>query len=452
MIDWESAGTQLAAALGGRQGLKERAERSGSKWPRYQNTSYPLVPLPVIIPTAAAAEHAATVEQYVGLLEKAIALYRADSAVREYFGLDSLQEELVRAPSGLRREVCVCRLDGYLNAHDGSIQILEHNADAPAGTLFTGRLNGLVEEVASGVLGAAGCKLVPSGIDRADALLSTLLQCYRESGGKEAAPRIAILQETGKSNVESLEMAAEYTARGVETLVVDPKDLVFEANAVSHARRPIHIIWNKLNTVYWNQLLTRSPSWLRSWCDAIQRRLVCHINPFSSRYIVENKRSVAFFQEDQFATSLTESERQLVRRILPWSRKLEMGKRVELDGVTHDLWDLVWQRQVDFVLKEPYDIRGDGVTIGRAVDRQTWERSVQRGFEEGHVVQRFVRALTYPILELGANATVVPMTISLDSFVLGGRFAGFGSKASLNDKVNLFQGGRKVAVRIGARA
>ena len=226
----------------------------------------------------------------------------------------------------------------------------------------------------------------------------------------------------------------------------------FEASAVSYARRPIHIIWNKLNTVYWNQLLTQSPSWLSSWCDAIQRRIVCHINPFSSRYVVENKRSVAFFQEDQFATLLTDAERQLVRRILPWSRKLEVGKRVELDGASHDLRDLVWQRQVDFVLKEPYDIRGDGVTIGRAVDRRTWERNVQRGFDEGHVVQRFVRALTYPILELGSHATVIPMTISLDSFVLGGRFAGFGSKASLNDKVNLFQGGRKVAVRIGARA
>ena len=37
---------------------------------------------------------------------------------------------------------------------------------------------------------------------------------------------------------------------------------------------------------------------------------------------------------------------------------------------------------------------------------------------------------------------------SLDSFVFGGRLCGLGSKAGLGHKVNLFQGGRKLAVRV----
>ena len=40
------------------------------------------------------------------------------------------------------------------------------------------------------------------------------------------------------------------------------------------------------------------------------------------------------------------------------------------------------------------------------------------------------------------------MKVSLDTFVFGGRFIGFGAKASNNERVNVFQGGRKLAVRV----
>jgi hypothetical protein len=42
---------------------------------------------------------------------------------------------------------------------------------------------------------------------------------------------------------------------------------------------------------------------------------------------------------------------------------------------------------------------------------------------------------------------VVPMTASLDSFMFGGCLHGLGSKAGTGYKVNVFQGGRKLAVR-----
>jgi hypothetical protein len=42
------------------------------------------------------------------------------------------------------------------------------------------------------------------------------------------------------------------------------------------------------------------------------------------------------------------------------------------------------------------------------------------------------------------------MNISLDTFVFNGTAVGFGSKASLNDKVNVFQGGSKVSIAVAA--
>lgn len=137
---------------------------------------------------------------------------------------------------------------------------------------------------------------------------------------------------------------------------------------------------------------------------------------------------------------------------LPWARKLEPGKTVSFEGENVDLKRLVLERQQDFVLKEPYDIRGDGVTIGRTVDHSTWAAKIEKGFRQGNIVQQYIAPMTYPVLGDAARMDCVPMKISFDSFVFGGRFVGLGSKASHNERVNLFQGGRKLAVRVSRRA
>jgi hypothetical protein len=62
-----------------------------------------------------------------------------------------------------------------------------------------------------------------------------------------------------------------------------------------------------------------------------------------------------------------------------------------------------------------------------------------------------VPPVAYPVVQF-EGPIAVPMSISLDSFVLGGRFRGFGSKASLQARVNVFRGGRKLAAHVLADA
>jgi len=67
---------------------------------------------------------------------------------------------------------------------------------------------------------------------------------------------------------------------------------------------------------------------------------------------------------------------------------------------------------------------------------------------QGFVVQRYIQPMTYPIISFQRKPLVLPMNVSIDSFMFGGRLVGFGSKASLEDKVNLFKGGQKLAVKV----
>ncbi|HVJ16823.1 MAG TPA: hypothetical protein VM686_15390, partial [Polyangiaceae bacterium] len=392
-------------------------------------------------------EHVELVERYLSLLERVVALYLTEPTVRDYFDLGPVAHALVTVQHGFTRNVHICRLDGYLQHETGALSILENNADCPAGTLFTQRLNALVEGISRDVLGA-DTALLRTPLDGRRAALDALLAAHREWGGTAENPVIAILQLAGKANLESLEMAREFSALGVETVVADPRELDLSHGPARVQDRRVHCVWNKINTVYWNALVLESPELPALFARAIAERRLCHVNPFSARYVLENKRCLALLQEPETEALFTAQERALVSRLLPWSRKLAPGKRVVFEGREHDIEQLLSEQPHRFVLKEPYDIRGDGVTIGCAADRSTWSKKLHEGLNAGFVAQEYVRPTQFPIV--APNGHVCPMTVSLDTFVFGGRVVGLGSKASTSAKVNLFQGGRKLSARVVA--
>jgi hypothetical protein len=387
------------------------------------------------------------VERYMGLLERVISLYRTNPDVRAFFRLGPEEESLVRADTSLTPAIRIARLDGYIAQSDGKIRFLENNTDCPAGILFTERLNRLVDSITESTVARAGVKVVNTPLDKPDCARQELIAAYRAQGGDESNPVIAVLQIKDKSNVESREMAKEFSDRGTPTFIADPREAIISSTGVYLEGKKVDLIWNKVNTVYWNQLAADSPSLLGRWADVIASQKVCHVNSFGARYVTESKLCAAFLQEPEFGDYFEDSDREFLRQVLPWSRKVEPGKRVDYEGQNWDISKLLLSRQSDFVLKQQYDIRGDGVTVGRSVDRDQWVERVKRAAREGHTAQEFIAGQAYPVMTMQAGMNVTPMTASLDSFVFGGRLAGLGSKAGPGFKVNLFQGGVKLAVR-----
>ena len=450
MIDWAIVGTLLASIHKRRRTIEANMGFLCRESPRFQNIDYPLSPFPLAVAATRFDDHRETAEHYMNLLERVINLYHTSAEVRSYFGLRPEEENLVRADTRLTPSIRIARLDGYLAQGNSTIRFLENNTDCPAGILFTERLNLLVDRVIECAVAETGVKRIDMPFDQTDCARQELLAAYRQQGGTKTNPIIAILQISGKSNVESVEMAEEFSARGTPTFVADPREVVVSADGVRLEGREVDLIWNKVNTVYWNRLVADSPGLLGHWADVIASRETCHINPFAARYITESKLCSSFFQEQEFAHYFELVEREFLGRVLPWSRKLVAGKLVEYDSESWEISELLLARQADFVIKEPYDIRGDGVTIGRSVDRKCWVEGVDRAIREGHMAQEFIVGQTYPVLTEVREMEVLPMTTSFDSFMFGGRLSGLGSKAGLGHKVNLFQGGRKLAVRVYA--
>ncbi|MEV7214542.1 hypothetical protein AB0O31_15785 [Kitasatospora cineracea] len=413
--------------------------------PCFQNKDFPLSPLPVLVRAEAAERLAPVLTGYAALLGEVVRHFREDARVRAWYGLDPAAERLIAADPGPSDAPWVCRLDGYLDHETERLTVLENNADAPAGTLFTARIN----EVVAGLSAHGAAGLSPHTFLGADRFLHALLAGARAAAervpGKSARPSaLAVLQPAGKANRESVEMVEQFRAAGTDAFLADPRDLRVHGGRAHFGGRAADLCWNKVNTVSWNAM-ARDGELVDRWERALRDSSLVHLNPFGARYVAESKLSLAFVQEPEFAGLFTAEQRRLAAELLPWTRRVRPGAVAD-DGSTGLREDLL-ERQSEYVLKEAYDIRGDGVTIGHDVPRSVWRAAVERAGREGHIAQRRVRPLQYPVVTAGEDRAGI-QAISLDTYLFGGQVAGFGSKASRNAKINIFQGGQKLAVHV----
>jgi len=448
VLDWPAALHATHAAVVSPARTETVVAEAVSAAPVFQNKAFPLSPVPVFVRQDRAALLAEPLARYVDVLGKVVARYRTHAEVRAFYGLGAAAERLIDADRALGDSPWVCRLDGYLEAGTERLRVLENNADSPAGTLFTSRVNETVARIGR-VLSDASAPVEPTyaGEDRfTEALRSAARTAAGRESGRCADPEhIAVLQPAGSPNAESVELVARMRATGLDAFLADPRSIEIVGSAVRFDGRRADLAWNKVNTVSWLGYCA-DPGFVDRWVRGTRDSAMVHVNPFGARYVAENKLTLALVQQPEFAAVFTDEERALVTGLLPWSRKLSPDA-VDDDGAR--LADRLLDDPREFVLKQPYDIRGDGVTIGFDCRPEQWRAAVSAGLRDGHLVQRRVFPTAYPVVVVGSGQ-VHALPISLDTYVLGGRVAGFGSKASRHSKINIFQGGQKVAVHVVA--
>jgi uncharacterized circularly permuted ATP-grasp superfamily protein len=444
MIDWTTA-MRCAAVLvedpAHTQSVVEAVQRDA---PCLQNRAFPLSPLPLMIQQQAVLPVVEQLTAYVRLLDKVVDLYRTDESLRQWYALGPAAEALIDAEPNVDAGVAVCRLDGYFEQATERLVLLENNADAPAGTLFSARINLVVRDVLER-MGIPVAPMHPLTYQDEAALLALLLRCLSRAGASVDMPHVAVLQPSGRANRESHEMAEVFRRRDVNAYVADPRDLRVVGGRAYFGSRPVDVCWNKVNTVAWRSLVEQDKELVKQWMTALSGTSLVHINSFGARYVAESKLTLALLAELRFADLFTAQERTLAAALLPWARRLSKTALAEDEKTL--LCTEMLERQADYVIKQPYDIRGDGVTIGRAVSRGVWEHAVADALKNGYLAQRYVLPTAYPV-QRSSGPPVVAMPVSFDTYVFAGEVQGFGSKASLNARVNVFQGGQKLAVYV----
>jgi hypothetical protein len=345
------------------------------------------------------------------------------------------ERELVRIQPGYRRSSPTSRLDSFVTPR--AYQFVELNAESPAGIGYAEVLTDVFLDLP--VVKKFQERYRLRRFRARERVLETLLSCYREAGGREAHPAIAIVDyEDVPTRTEHHLFRDFFEQSGYPAFVCDPRHLTYEGGRLRHEGRPIDIVYKRLLV---NELLDRLDE-LQPFLAAARDRAVTVVNPFRCKPI-HKKAIFAVLTDDELQPLFTEAERAAIATHVPWTRRVREG-RATRDGRTIDLPEHVRANRERLVMKPNDEYGGKGVYIGWEMSQTEWETALAEALGGSFVVQEKVDLQRETFPELAPELRFRDLVVDLDPFVFEGEVEGFLTRLSGTSLANVTSGGGQV--------
>jgi hypothetical protein len=357
-------------------------------------------------------------------------------------GLLPEERELVEWDPGYAGSSPLSRLDSFVTP--SSYQYVELNAETPAGGSYADTLSEVFLEIPVVRRFAERWRLVP--FHTGQRLLHTLLRCYREAGGREEHPAVAVVDyEDVPTRVEHHMVRAYFESQGHPALVCDPRHLEFDGTRLRHEGHPIDIVYKRLLV---NELLERRDE-VRALLDAVRERAVVIVNPFRCKP-VHKKAIFAVLTDDALQSRFSPPEREAIRSHVPWTRRVREGFTTRR-GEEVDLPAFVLGHRDHLVMKPNDEYGGKGVFIGWEMAEAEWSRALETALGASYVVQERVELQRQEFPELVPEGDgdrgrlgFRDFVVDLDPYVFDGEALGFLTRLSATSLANVTSGGGQV--------
>jgi hypothetical protein len=346
------------------------------------------------------------------------------------------ERELMAIEPGYRRSSPTSRLDAFLTT--SAYQFVELNAESPAGIGYAEALTDLFLDLP--VMQKFQERWTVQRFRARERLLETLLECYREGGGQEEHPTIAIVDyEDVPTRTEHLLFRDFFAEKGHPTFVCDPRDLTFERGALRYEGRLIDIVYKRLLV---NEFLEKVDK-LQPLLEAARKRAITMVNPFRCKPL-HKKAIFAVLTDDDLQGLFSESERAAIARHVPWTRRVS-EERTRRGGVDIDLPEYVREHRENLVMKPNDEYGGKGVYIGAEMSASDWEAALAEALRSSYVVQDKVELRREAFPELGPEGLRTrELVVDLDPFIFQGEVEGFLTRLSGTSLANVTSGGGQV--------
>lgn len=362
-----------------------------------------------------------------------------DDALLSELGLTAAEQRMARIDPGYSRLCVTSRLDAYLT--ESGFQFLEYNAESPAGIGDQMQLEKVlfaVPPVRAFVDSQRHWLPQPHRL-----LLASLLDAYREWGGREEQPRIAIVDWDGVATHSEFEILQHYfESEGYPTLVVDPAALAFDGRLLSAGNFRIDIVYKR---VVIHEFLSRSDEH-HPLSRAYAERRVCIANSFRTK-LAHKKAGFAILSDSRFAHLFTPEQLGVINRHIPWTRRVRQGQTT-FAGDERELLELLRTEQERLVLKPNDEYGGAGVVLGWETRPADWELAITVALTRPYVVQLRapVEKTLFPMF--GDVVAMVPMTIDYNPFLFHNTVEGALVRLSTSSLSNVSSGGGETALLV----
>ncbi len=375
-------------------------------------------------------------EVVMNCLEKVSSLYYTEPALRPLFELLPGEDKLTDVKPGYKRLIQHARLDAFLIGRD-DIQFCEFNCDTPGGPGYMDYLTDIIAETTPMKRFRAEFKIVKDRLMQG--VLDALLDCYAEWKGRRVekpAFCITTVFDLDPTLSEIRQMADWFTAQGFDCTLADAKECAFEGGVFTARGRKVDLMYRRGAGYWW---LDR-PEDYKGIKAAYEAGAICMVNPISSK-LGGKKSLMAVLQDPIMDKRLTEEEREIAHKNIPWTRLMRDGK-TDYRGRQVDTIAFVRDHRETMVLKPIGLYGGKDVTIGHTVDQKTWERTIETAVRETYVVQEKIDIpeLPLPVVKDG-RLEMSPKKVNMNFFAFNGKYGGGLARVSDSWIINVSAGG-----------
>jgi uncharacterized circularly permuted ATP-grasp superfamily protein len=379
-------------------------------------------------------------ETIAALGERVVAAALERPAIFNQLGVTDDEAQLVQLDPGYARASTASRLDAFLLPE--SLHFAEYNAESPAGLAYTQRLCELFDEMP--IMSAFRRTHRVRFNATIEPMLDALIASYREWGGRAEPPTIAIVDWREVPTWSEFEiLQAAFTARGVPTVLCDPRELSYENGTLSCGDMRIDLVYRR---VLINDILARKDD-----CSALLRayaaRTVCVANTFRCK-LAHKKAFFAVLTDERNAALFSDEEHAIIAAHVPWTRILADTDTM-LHGRRQRLMRLAEDYRDSLVLKPNDEYGGTGVMLGWETSPSEWHTALDHALNSPAgtwVIQERIpiRRETFPMFDDAGAVSMREMLVDFAPYLFRGRMTGYLTRLSSNGLANVTSGGGQV--------
>jgi len=365
-------------------------------------------------------------------LEKVAAAVVQDPKLMDELGLTEAERKMALVDPGFSTAGVTTRLDAFV--HGDEIKFVESNAENPSSLSDQEELNRLLFELPVMARFARRYRLRQfSPVDR---LLETLLSTYREWGAT-GVPNVAILDwKNLPTSNEFVLLQEHFSAHGIPTIICSPEDLEYQQGQLRCAAFRIDLVYKR---VIIHEFLARYDD-THPLIRAYVNHDVCMVNPFRCK-IMHKKSVFEMLTDEQYQNWFTSTEKEAIRRTVPWTRRVS-DRKTTREGRKIHLLDFIPRNRSRLVLKPNDDYGGHGVHFGAQLDEREWDNAIQTALSGDYIVQDALdlHPELFPVFS-ETDWKLQPMFVDTNPFLFRGKVCGAMVRLSATPIVNVTSGG-----------
>ena len=316
-----------------------------------------------------------------------------------------------------------------LQIQNGSLHVMQYNADALTGAAWSEGLSDLFYDCPPVKEFRRRYNLTRVGGKKP--FLSALLKAYKMfangSHGMRPKPHIAILEFRDPTGRSEYEIYRDYFRHeGFETELVSPEHLEYRNGVLRSGNFDIDLIYRRISAQEFLLRFTLNHPLVQAYRD----KKVCIVNSFRSE-LSHKKAMFALLTDETLTAKFPIHERKAIREHVPWTRVVKPGKTQYRDETIDDLLEYIKANREKLVLRPNDEYSDMHSYIGYEHDEGSWARAVREALRAPYVVQERVKPArtVFPLMSFG-HLEFKEMQVDVQPQAFLGKVAGCSSYVS----------------------